>query len=124
MKNKDKTFKQYIGTKGEDAAAGLLKDKGFNILRRNYSVHNVGEIDIIAEKDEEIHIFEVRTRRNIGYYPDSAESVVLRKRNKVIKTAERFINENELYGRNVVFEVIMVTHDAQGNILRIDFVPF
>ncbi|MCR5383128.1 MAG: YraN family protein [Saccharofermentans sp.] len=124
MKNKDKTFKQYIGTKGEDAAAGLLKDKGFNILRRNYAVHNVGEIDIIAEKDEEIHIFEVRTRRNIGYYPDSAESVVLRKRNKVIKTAERFINENDLYGRNVVFEVIMVTHDAQGNILRIDFVPF
>ena len=124
MKNKDKTFKQYLGTKGEDAAAGLLKDKGFNILRRNYAVHNVGEIDIIAEKDEEIHIFEVRTRRNIGYYPDSAESVVLRKRNKVIKTAERFINENDLYGRNVVFEVIMVTHDAQGNILRIDFVPF
>ena len=124
MKNKDKTFKQYIGTKGEDAAAGLLKDKGFNILRRNYAVHNVGEIDIIAEKDEEIHIFEVRTRRNIGYYPDSAESVVLRKRNKVIKTAERYINENDLYGRNVVFEVIMVTHDAQGNILRIDFVPF
>ena len=124
MKNKDKTFKQYIGTKGEDAAAGLLKDKGYNILRRNYAVHNVGEIDIIAEKDEEIHIFEVRTRRNIGYYPDSAESVVLRKRNKVIKTAERFINENDLYGRNVVFEVIMVTHDTQGNILRIDFVPF
>ena len=124
MKNSNKTFKQYIGTKGEDAAAGLLKDKGFNILRRNYAVHNVGEIDIIAEKDEEIHIFEVRTRRNIGYYPDSAESVVLRKRNKVIKTAERFINENDLYGRNVVFEVIMVTHDAQGNILRIDFVPF
>ena len=124
MKNKDKTFKQYIGTKGEDAAAGLLKDKGYNILRRNYAVHNVGEIDIIAEKDEEIHIFEVRTRRNIGYYPDSAESVVLRKRNKVIKTAERFINENDLYGRNVVFEVFMVTHDAQGNILRIDFVPF
>ena len=124
MKNSNKTFKQYIGTKGEDAAAGLLKDKGYNILRRNYAVHNVGEIDIIAEKDEEIHIFEVRTRRNIGYYPDSAESVVVRKRNKVIRTAERYINENELYGKNVVFEVIRVTHDAQGNILKIDFVPF
>ena len=124
MKNSNKTFKQYIGTKGEDAAAGLLKDKGYNILRRNYAVHNVGEIDIIAEKDEEIHIFEVRTRRNIGYYPDSAESVVVRKRNTVIRTAERYINENELYGKNVVFEVIRVTHDAQGNILKIDFVPF
>ena len=124
MKNTNKTFKQYIGTKGEDAAAGLLRDKGYNILRRNYSVHNVGEIDIIAEKDGDIHVFEVRTRRNIGEYPDSAESVVNRKRNRVIRTAERFIDENGLYDKNIVFEVIRVTHDAQGNILRIDFVPF
>lgn len=124
MKNTNKTFKQYIGTKGEDAAAGLLKDKGYNILRRNYAVHNVGEIDIIAEKDGDIHIFEVRTRRNIGYYPDSAESVIARKRNRVIKTAERFISESGLYDKNVVFEVIRVTHDAEGNILHIDFVPF
>ena len=124
MKNRNTTFKQYIGTKGEDAAAGLLRDKGFNILRRNYAVHNVGEIDIIAEKDGDIHVFEVRTRRNIGDYPDSAESVVNRKRNRVIRTAERFIDENGLYDKNIVFEVIRVTHDAQGNILRIDFVPF
>ena len=124
MKNTNKTFKQYIGTKGEDAAAGLLKDKGYNILRRNYAVHNVGEIDIIAEKDGDIHIFEVRTRRNIGYYPDSAESVIARKRNRVIRTAERFICDSGLYDKNVVFEVIRVTHDADGNILKIDFVPF
>ena len=124
MKTKKNTFKQYIGTKGEDAAAGLLKDKGFNILKRNYAVHNVGEIDIIAERDGEIHIFEVRTRRNMGVYPDSAESVIYRKRNRVMRTAERFIDENGLYDKNVVFEVIRVTHDDKGNILRIDFVPF
>lgn len=124
MKKKDKAFKQYVGTKGEEAAAGLLKDKGYNILRRNYSVHNVGEIDIIAEKDSDIHIFEVRTRRNIGSFPDSAESVVRKKRNRVIRTAERYLNENNMFDRNIVFEVIRVTHDAQGNILRIDFVPF
>ena len=124
MNNKNKSFKQYIGIKGEDAAAGLLKDKGFNILRRNYSVHNVGEIDIIAEKDGDIHIFEVRTRRNLGSYPDSAESVIRKKRNRVMRTADRFVNENDLFDRNIVFEVIRVTHDAQGNILKIDFVPF
>ena len=124
MNRKDKTFKQYIGIKGEEAAAGLLKDKGYNILRRNYAVHNVGEIDIIAEKDNDIHIFEVRTRRNLGSFPDSAESVIYRKRNRVMRTAERFVNENELFDRNIIFEVIRVTHDKQGNILRIDFVPF
>ena len=124
MKNRDKTFKQYVGMKGEDAAAGLLKDKGYNILRRNYAVHNVGELDIIAEKNGDIHVFEVRTRRNLGSYPDSAESVVSKKRSRVMRTAERFVNENGLFDRNIVFEVIKVTHDAQGNILKIDFVPF
>lgn len=124
MKKRDKRFKQYIGMKGEEAAAGLLKDKGYNILRRNYAVHNVGELDIIAEKDGDIHIFEVRTRRNIGTYPDSAESVMSKKRSRVMRTAERFVNENGLFDRNIVFEVIKVTHDAQGNILKIDFVPF
>lgn len=124
MKNRDKTFKQYVGMKGEEAAEGLLKDKGYNILRRNYAVHDVGELDIIAEKGGDIHIFEVRTRRNIGTYPDSAESVVSKKRSRVMRTAERFVNENGLFDRNIVFEVIKVTHDAQGNILKIDFVPF
>jgi len=120
----DKTFRQYIGIRGEDAAARLLEERGYVILQRNYTVHDVGEIDIIAEKGDDIHIFEVRTRRNVGSYPDSAESVIYSKRMKVIRTAERYIEENQLYGRNIVFEVIKVTHDRDGNILNIDFVPF
>ena len=118
------TYRQYIGAKGEDAAVKLLNSKGFTILRRNYVVHNVGEIDIIAEKDSDIHIVEVRTRLNIGYYPDSVESVVGAKRNRIIRTAEHFVMENGLYDKNIVFEICMVTHDKQGNIRRIDFVPF
>ena len=118
------TYRQFIGAKGEDAAVKLLNAMGFTILRRNYVVHNVGEIDIIAEKDSEIHIVEVRTRLNIGYYPDSVESVAGAKRNRIIRTAEHFVMENGLYDKNIVFEICMVTHDKQGNIRRIDFVPF
>lgn len=124
MKNTRITYKQYIGIKGEEAASRLLEDKGYNILKRNYSEHNVGEIDIIAEKNSDIHVFEVRTRMNIGPYPDSAESVVASKRKKIIKTAERFIAEYGLYDRNIIFEIVMVTHDKTGEILKIDFVPF
>ena len=118
------TYRQLIGAKGEESAVELLKDNGFTILKRNYSVHNVGEIDIIAEKDMDIHIVEVRTRLNSGSYPDSAESVTRAKRNRVIKTAGHFIMENDLYGRNVVFEVCMVTHDKHGCIQRTELVPF
>ncbi len=119
-----KTIKQIIGSKGEDAAVSVLESKGFAVLKRNYTVHNVGEIDIIAEKDEDIYVFEVRTRLNRGPFPDSAESVIRSKRNKVMRTAARYIDENGFYDRNIVFEVIKVTHDEQGNVLEVEFVPF
>ena len=121
--NNGKTFRRYVGDKGEMRACEILRENGFTILQRNYAVHNVGEIDIIAEKNKDIYIFEVRTRMNIGTYPDSAESVTGNKRSKIIRTAERYISENSLYDRNIVFEVIKVTSDAQGNILRTEFIP-
>ena len=124
MNSQKLTYRQFLGNKGENQAVKLLADKGFTILRRNYRVHNVGEIDIIAEKDNDIHIIEVRARLNLGYYPDSVESVAGAKMNKVIRTAEHFVMENRLYDKNVVFEICMVTHDKQGNIQIIDFVPF
>ena len=122
--NSAKTIKQIIGSKGEDAAVKALESKGFAILKRNFTVHNVGEIDIIAEKESDIYVFEVRTRLNRGPFPDSAESVVRSKRNKVMRTAARFIDEQGYYDRNIIFEVIKVTHDEQGNILEVEFVPF
>ena len=122
--NSAKTIKQIIGSKGEDAAVSSLESKGFAILKRNYTVHNVGEIDIIAEKENDIYVFEVRTRLNRGSYPDSAESVIRSKRNKVIRTAARFIDEKGYYDRNIIFEVIKVTHDEQGNVQEVEFVPF
>ena len=122
--NSYKTFKQLIGKRGEDAAVKALEAKGFTILMRNYAIRNVGEIDIIAEKDEEIYIYEVRTRLNKGSYPNSAESVIHSKRLKVMRTAEYYVAEENLYDRNLIFEVISVTHDEQGNILRVEIVPF
>jgi putative endonuclease len=122
--NSAKTIKQIIGSKGEDAAVKALESKGFAILKRNFSVHNVGEIDIIAEKESDIYVFEVRARLNRGPFPDSAESVIRSKRNKVMRTAARFIDEQGYYDRNIIFEVIKVTHDEQGNVLEVEFVPF
>jgi len=124
MNSQKLTYRQFLGNQGENQAVKLLAEKGYNMLKRNYRVHNVGEIDIIAEKDNDIHIIEVRARLNLGSYPDSVESVAGAKMNKVIRTAEHFVMENRLYDKNVVFEICMVTHDKQGNIQRIDFVPF
>jgi putative endonuclease len=48
------------GDKGEDIACSFLLEKGFSILMRNY-MKKWGELDIIAEKDEITHFFEVKS---------------------------------------------------------------
>ena len=66
----------------------------------------------------------MRTRLNLGAYPDSVESVKGAKKKKVMKTAKIFVDREGLYDRNIVFEIIKVTSDEQGNILAAEFVPF
>lgn len=49
-----------IGKIGEDLAATFLMKQGFIIIERNYRV-KVGEIDIIAKKDNTLRFVEVKS---------------------------------------------------------------
>lgn len=51
---------QKIGQIGEEIACKYLKNKGFTIIDRNFTL-KCGEIDIIATKNGEIRFFEVKT---------------------------------------------------------------
>ena len=48
------------GNIGENVACTFLERKGFIILDRNYS-RKWGELDIIGQKDDVIHFFEVKS---------------------------------------------------------------
>jgi len=50
-----------FGTEGETLAAQWLKEKGYEILQRNWR-HSHYEIDIIALKNKMLHIIEVKSR--------------------------------------------------------------
>jgi putative endonuclease len=52
-----------IGRRAEEAAANYLEKQGFRVLERNW--HNrFCEVDIVAQKDGEIHLIEVKYRRS------------------------------------------------------------
>ncbi|MFA5076280.1 MAG: YraN family protein [Patescibacteria group bacterium] len=53
--------KQKIGYWGEEQASRFLVRQGFIILERNYHCRE-GEVDIIAEKDQQLFFIEVKTR--------------------------------------------------------------
>ncbi len=100
MKNKEK------GNLGENIAELYLRMKGYTILERNFYVKG-GEIDIIASKDDEIAIIEVKTRTNDSY-GDAKEAVTYYKKKSIIFATRCYINRNHLYDKKMRFDVIEV----------------
>lgn len=118
------TRNQNIGKGSEDFVASFLERRGARILARNYSVPRVGEIDIICEYKGKILVIEVKSRYKEMRYGTPEEAVTASKQNKVMKTAVYYCKENHISLDTVSFFVAGVIHDAQGNILDVQFTPF
>lgn len=52
--------KQKIGSQGETICATWLGNNGYTILERNYTI-SLGEIDIVAVKNNILHFIEVKS---------------------------------------------------------------
>ena len=91
-----------MGLWGENKAVEFLKAKNYTILARNYH-SRFGEIDIIARKQNTIIFVEVKTRKNTAFgFP--AEFVDYQKQQKIMKTAQLYINDDYR------FDIIEVFH--------------
>lgn len=66
-----------LGKEGENAAAEYLMSKGYSIRHRNWH-SGKRELDIVAQKDGELIVVEVKTRRN-------EESASLKKLSPTVK---------------------------------------
>ena len=84
-----------------------LEKRGWKLLERNYRVKG-GEIDIIAEKSDIIAFVEVKTRR-LGTLVDGIDSIDTKKRQAIIRTADRYIEENPTDAGTIRFDVALVT---------------
>lgn len=97
-----------MGLWGEDKAVEFLKAKKYTILARNYH-SRFGEIDIIARKQNTIIFVEVKTRKNTAFgFP--AEFVNYQKQQKIMKTAQLYINDNFNTEFDYRFDILEVFH--------------
>lgn len=94
------------GNCGEYAARNYLLNKGYEIIKSNYST-SYGEIDIIFKDDEYLVFCEVKSRKN-SEYGTAAMSVGLEKINKITKTALAYITQNEISDTDIRFDIIEV----------------
>ena len=103
--------KKKLGAAGEDFAENYLALNKFRILKKNFRTR-FGEIDIIAFKENTVFFFEVKTRKS-NIYGFAEEAVNRLKKNKIINTALRYINENKtLSGFSMNFSLIAIQIEA------------
>lgn len=103
----DNINRRHIGSLYEDMAANYLKEHEFEILKRNYKC-KIGEIDIIAFKDNILHFIEVKYRKSSDY-GYSIQAISKAKQRKIIKSAQWFMLENNISDNiSCSFDVIAV----------------
>ena len=99
-------FRLSLGERGEMAACGFLKERGYEILERNYKC-KLGEIDVIARRQGRLAFIEIKTRTS-GQFGTPQEAVNLRKQEKIFQVAQWYAKEKKLTKVPVAFDVVAV----------------
>jgi len=101
------------GKQYEKQAAGLLQARGLTPIAHNFG-GRLGEIDIIALEGERLVFVEVRSRGN-GRFSSAAGSVDKRKQQRIIRTAQLFLQQQPGYAnRPCRFDVIAFEPPQSG----------
>lgn len=119
-----KSSAHSLGNLGELLAVRYLKNKGFEILERNYqnsSGKRLGEIDIIAleRSSQELVFVEVKTR-NFAYLGTRPEENITRsKLRKLNRIAEDYLRNHAKKSRSYRFDALSVFINSKDKRCRI-----
>lgn len=97
--------KDKIGIEGEQIACKYLTKNQYVILARNWRYRHL-EIDIIALKNNTIHIIEVKTRSSLDF--ERPQDAVTLKKQKFLVTAANAFLETQNFNGEIQFDIISV----------------
>jgi len=110
-----------IGQTGEKVAKKWLKKQGFYIIETNFR-NKIGEIDIIAEKDNIYHFVEVKSVAGIKdnvFYPE--DRVNYKKRTKLKQLANSYLNYKNLKDTDWQIDIASVYLNTKTRRARVEF---
>ncbi len=110
-----------MGELGESVAEKYYKNKGYEIVERNYT-KPVGEIDIVARKDEVLYFIEVKSKRVssiAGIEP--GENMHVRKRIKIRKVIVQYLLDHAK-GESWQCDLAIVHLDMKTRLARVSVI--
>lgn len=105
------------GNEGENLAAEFLRNKGFEIVVRNYRYKHA-EIDLITRLEDLLVFVEVKTRASSSF-GEPEDFVDEKKAAKIFEGAEQYTFENNWNG-NIRFDIVSVKTGASPEIVHFE----
>ena len=105
-----------LGELGEQMACDFLQTRGHQILDRNWRGGHL-EIDIVSEAADGLHFVEVKARKApvTTSIDDQVNSV---KQKRISAAALKYLNNKNLSGREVFFDVVSVLFNGPETTVR------
>ncbi len=119
-RNKSKSLNKIKGDAGEKIAVEFLVKIGYKIIKTNFR-YGHGEIDIIAESENEVlNFIEVKSRFE-SRFGKPIEAFDNNKKNKIIKISQFFMNKFNINKKPVSYGLISIEFIKQGGVILIYF---
>lgn len=91
----------------EEKAMTIFKEKGYEILEKNYYTR-VGEIDFISKKDDVLVFVEVKYRKN-NNFGNGAESVTKSKLKKIFMASQKYLLFSKVKFNSYRYDLVVFT---------------
>ncbi|QIU92720.1 YraN family protein [Bacteroides faecium] len=101
-----------LGKAGEDAAVAYLEQHGYIIRDRNWRKGHF-ELDIVAAKENELIVVEVKTRSNTQF-AEPEDAVDLPKIRRTVRAADTYMKLFQI-DASVRFDIITVVGNDNGD---------
>jgi len=98
------------GNIAEEKACEYLSSRGFKIIEQNYYAKKLGEIDIIASKDNVYHFCEVKSSTD---YEIAVNNLTPSKLSKIKRSTQYYLQNKKLDVAYCIDAIIVVDNDIE-----------
>ncbi|WP_428024218.1 YraN family protein [Arcobacter sp.] len=101
---------QHKGKYAEQKACEYLSSQGFKIVEQNFFAKKIGEIDIIALKNEVYHFIEVKSAPE---YEIAINNITSSKLSKIKRSADYYLQTKKLDVSFCIDAIIIVDEELE-----------
>ena len=101
---------QYKGKYAEKKACEYLNSQGFKIIEQNFFAKKIGEIDIIALKNNTYHFVEVKSGLE---YETAINNITKSKLSKIKRSADYYLQTKKLDVSFCIDAIIVVDEELE-----------